>query len=196
MIATSSRPMAARASSAVSSSNSRASCGARTLHSLPRSACRRWASGMRTSARSASTRTPRSPAPWRVPPRHRDDQQLGGPHGLSVPRIAPRTILSVGPTINDDEVAHRYEAREDDEVVGFIDYVLKYGRLALVHTEVLPAHQGQGISAGLIRFALDDARRRGLRVIASCPHVRAYVERHPETHDIVVGMSPAAVPRD
>jgi len=26
-------------------------------------------------------------------------------------------------------------------------------------------------------------------VIATCPYVRAYVERHPETHDIVVGLT-------
>lgn len=102
----------------------------------------------------------------------------------------------VRPTIIDDEAANRYEARESDEIAGFIDYVLKYGRLALVHTEVLPTHRGRGISADMIRFAIDDARRRGLRVIATCPHVRAYVERHPETHDIVVGMTPAPAPQD
>lgn len=102
----------------------------------------------------------------------------------------------MAPTIIDEEAAQRYEAREDGELAGFIDYVLKHGRLALVHTEVLPAHQGTGISQALVRFALDDARRRGLRVIASCPYVRSYVERHPETHDIVVGMTPAPAPRD
>lgn len=102
----------------------------------------------------------------------------------------------MSPTIVDDEAAQRYEAREGDEVTGFIDYVVKYGRIALVHTEVSPAYQGQGVSQTLARFALDDARRRGLRVIASCPYIRAWVERHPETHDIVVGMTPAPVPRD
>ena len=108
----------------------------------------------------------------------------------------PRTIGSVGPTIIDAEGAHRYEARVEGELAGFIDYVLKRDRIALVHTEVLPAYQGQGIGQRLARFALDDARRRGLRVIASCPYVRSYVERRPETHDIVVGMTPAPVPRD
>lgn len=94
------------------------------------------------------------------------------------------------PTIVDAEDAHRYEARDDDALAGFIDYVVKPGRIALVHTEVLPSHRGQGIGEQLTRFALDDARRRGLRVIATCPYVRAYVEAHPETHDIVVGMRP------
>ena len=93
--------------------------------------------------------------------------------------------------IVDAEGANRYEARVDGNLAGFLDYVMKRGRIALVHTEVLPDREGQGVAAALVRFALDDARRRELLVIASCPYARAYVERHPETHDIVVGMTPA-----
>ena len=95
------------------------------------------------------------------------------------------------PVIIDAEAASRYEASVDGDLAGFIDYIVKRGRLALIHTEVLPGHEGQGIATALVRFALDDARRRELPVIASCPYVKAYVERHPETHDIVVGMTPA-----
>ncbi len=94
-------------------------------------------------------------------------------------------------TIIDAEAEGRYEARLEGDLAGFLDYVVKRGRIALIHTEVLPAHRGQGIAAQLARFALDDARRRGLGVIASCPYVRAYVQHHPDTHDIVVGMTPA-----
>jgi predicted GNAT family acetyltransferase len=97
----------------------------------------------------------------------------------------------MGPTFVDAEASQRYEARVEGDLAGFIDYKAKQDRIALIHTEVLPAHQGRGIAEQLVRFALDDARRRGLRVIATCPYVRAYVERHPETHDLVVGMTPA-----
>jgi uncharacterized protein len=97
----------------------------------------------------------------------------------------------MGPVFVDAEATQRYEARVEGDLAGFIEYRAKRERIALVHTEVLPAHQGRGIAEQLVRYALDDARRRGLRVIASCPYVRAYVERHPETHDIVVGMTPA-----
>jgi uncharacterized protein len=95
------------------------------------------------------------------------------------------------PTITDAEAAQRYEARVEGELAGFLEYIVKRGRIALIHTEVLPAYEGQGVARELARFALDDARRRGLPVIASCPYVKAYVERHPETHDIVVGKRPA-----
>jgi predicted GNAT family acetyltransferase len=97
----------------------------------------------------------------------------------------------VEPTILDAEHGHRYEARIDGELAGFIDYRVHGRRIALIHTEVLPAHQGKGIGQRLASFALEDARRRDLRVVASCPYVRSYVERHPETQDIVVGMTPA-----
>lgn len=94
-------------------------------------------------------------------------------------------------TIADADAEQRYEARLQADLAGFLDYVVKHDRIALIHTEVLPAYQGRRIGELLARFALDDARRRGLRVIVTCPYVRAYVERHPETHDIVVGMTPA-----
>jgi len=101
---------------------------------------------------------------------------------------SPVPDASTGAAIVDDAAAHRYEARIEGEPAGFLEYVSKRGHLALIHTEVLPAFQGRGIAGKLAAFALDDARRQGLRVIASCPSVRTYVERHPETHDIVVGM--------
>jgi uncharacterized protein len=87
--------------------------------------------------------------------------------------------------------AQRYEARVGGDLAGFLDYVVKRDRIALIHTEVLPAYRGQGIAAQLSKASLDDARRRGLQVIVTCPYVKSYVERHPETQDIVVGMTHA-----
>jgi predicted GNAT family acetyltransferase len=92
--------------------------------------------------------------------------------------------------IADAPDAHRYEARLDGELAGFLEYVVKRGRIALVHTEVAAAHEGQGIAGRLARFALDDARRRGLPVIPSCPYVKRFLERHPEYRDVVGGDSP------
>ena len=81
----------------------------------------------------------------------------------------------------------RYEATVGGSLAGVLEYVTKRSRIALIHTEVPPAHEGRGVAAALVRFALDDARRRGLRVIATCPYVRRYLGRHPEDLDIVVG---------
>ena len=80
---------------------------------------------------------------------------------------------------------HRYELRDGDEVIGLIAYRLADGVITLVHTEVDPAHSGQGHAATLARGALDDARSRGLAVVPSCPYVASYVQKHPEYADLV-----------
>jgi len=84
----------------------------------------------------------------------------------------------------------RFEAELDGTLAGILNYVVKHGRIALIHTEVLPAFEGKGVAAAITRFALDEARRQGLLVIAICPYVRRYLATHPEDMDIVVGMSP------
>ena len=84
------------------------------------------------------------------------------------------------PVITDASARERYEAHLNGELAGILEYTVKRGRIALIHTEVLPVHEGQGVGSALVRFALDDARRRGLRVIAICPYVQAYLTRHPE----------------
>jgi uncharacterized protein len=94
------------------------------------------------------------------------------------------------PVITDAAERGRYEAHLDGELAGVLEYIIKRGRIALIHTEVLPVHEGRGVASALIRFALDDARRRELRVIAICPYVRDYLTRHPEDDDIVVGCAP------
>jgi predicted GNAT family acetyltransferase len=96
------------------------------------------------------------------------------------------------PVITDAPERERYEAHLDGELVGVLEYVVKRARIALVHTEVLPAHEGEGVGSALVRFALDDARKRRLRVIALCPYVQAYLTRHPGDDDIVVGRGRAA----
>ena len=80
---------------------------------------------------------------------------------------------------------HRYELRSGDELLGSLAYHLRDGVITLVHTEVDPAHGGQGHAATIARGALDDARSRGLRVVPSCPYVASYLEKHPEYADLV-----------
>jgi uncharacterized protein len=91
--------------------------------------------------------------------------------------------------VSDAPERRRFEAQLDGQLAGILVYAAQGDRIDLVHTEVDPRFEGRGVAAALARFALDEARRRGLRVIASCPYVRRYLAKHPEDHDIVVGMS-------
>jgi predicted GNAT family acetyltransferase len=73
----------------------------------------------------------------------------------------------------------RYELSIDGEVVGYSTYRARPGLIAFVHTEV------DERCDRLIRFALEDARARGLEVLPFCPFVNAFIERHREFEALV-----------
>jgi len=52
--------------------------------------------------------------------------------------------------------------------------------LDLQHTEVPPSGHGRRIGDALVRAALAYAREQGMRVMATCPYVQAWLRRHPE----------------
>jgi uncharacterized protein len=79
----------------------------------------------------------------------------------------------------------RYELSIDGEVVGHSAYRARPGLIAFVHTEVDERLQGRGLADRLIRFALQDARTRGLAVLPFCPFVKAFIERHREFEELV-----------
>ena len=88
--------------------------------------------------------------------------------------------------VQDNPGESRYELLLDEHVAGEIVYRLAPNHVALLHTEVLPSLEGKGFGAVLVAGALDDIRVRGLRVVAFCPFVRAYIRRHPDYADLVV----------
>ncbi|HWW89305.1 MAG TPA: GNAT family N-acetyltransferase [Solirubrobacteraceae bacterium] len=79
----------------------------------------------------------------------------------------------------------RYELSLDGEVVGITAYRVRPGLIAFIHTEVEESVQGRGLGDRLIRFALEDARARGLAVLPFCPFVKAFIERHREFETLV-----------
>ena len=83
----------------------------------------------------------------------------------------------------------RYEVSVDGQVVGFATYRLRPRLITMIHTEVSREHRGSGLADRLIRFALEDARTRGLRVRAVCPFVKAFIERHREFETLLAGNS-------
>ena len=89
------------------------------------------------------------------------------------------------PELHDAVQQRRYELRLQGEVAGFIDYRDAGGARQLVHTEVLPQHESRGLGAQLARFALDDARRQGRKVVPACSFIAAYIRRHPADADLV-----------
>ena len=89
--------------------------------------------------------------------------------------------------IRDNPEATRYELFLGDRLAGLARYRIEDGRMAIPHTEVRPEYEGRGLGSQLARFVLDDARRRGLRVVPQCPFIETYLARHPEYADLVDG---------
>lgn len=79
---------------------------------------------------------------------------------------------------------HRYEAAQDGEVVGTIDYELDGSTLTITHTITDPKASGQGVAAALTRYVLDDARARQLKVVPVWSYAAAFFDKHPEYADL------------
>jgi uncharacterized protein len=88
-------------------------------------------------------------------------------------------------TVVDDSMESRYEARIDGELVGLSQYELTADTIVFLHTVVRQEYEGQGVGSAIARFALDDARARGLLVRPLCPYIRGWLGRHPEYSDLL-----------
>lgn len=88
-------------------------------------------------------------------------------------------------TIADNPKHNRYEAMLGRRPAAYSSYELEPGRIVFMHTVVRPQFEGRGVGSRLAKFAVDDARARGLRITPVCPFVRAYLKRHRENDSIV-----------
>ena len=87
--------------------------------------------------------------------------------------------------ITDNPERRRYEVYLGTELAGFTDYHVQPDLLTLLHTEIEPAFEGQGIGSRFLAGVLDDVRSRGLRVLPICPFVRAFLQKNPVYDDLV-----------
>ena len=87
--------------------------------------------------------------------------------------------------VRDNPERHRFELELGDGDIAIAEYTLPVGKIMFTHTEVPEGHEGKGIGTMLIRFALDAARERGLKVIPICPFFAAYMQKHPDVHDLL-----------
>ena len=87
--------------------------------------------------------------------------------------------------VRDNPERHRFEIDLGDGTFAIAEYTLRPGKIMFTHTEVPEAHEGKGIGTTLIRFALDAARERGLKVIPICPFFAAYMQKHAEVQDLL-----------
>lgn len=99
----------------------------------------------------------------------------------SVARPDPDPIIEV----HDRPDERRFVITVDGELAGIATYRLRDDVITFIHTEVSPPFGGRGLAARLAAYLLDDARRRGLRVVPSCPYIARYIQEHPAYRDLV-----------
>jgi predicted GNAT family acetyltransferase len=90
---------------------------------------------------------------------------------------------SVNDVVKNSE-RHRYELLVDGHIAATY-YEKSDGEITFVHTEVPPELGGKGIGSKLVRGALDQVRAEGLKVVAQCPFVKAFIERHAQYADLL-----------
>lgn len=86
--------------------------------------------------------------------------------------------------VTHDEAAGRFEATVDGQRCE-LEYTLRDGVAVLTHTGVPAALEGRGIAAQLVAAALAHARQAGWQVRPACSYAAAYMQRHPETQDLM-----------
>jgi len=80
----------------------------------------------------------------------------------------------------------RYRATHNGSEVAFSDVdPIGADAVLIKHTEVVPAMEGKGVGGAFMRHILESVRAQGKKVIPTCPFAKAYIEKHPEYHDLV-----------
>ncbi|WGD56469.1 GNAT family N-acetyltransferase [Bradyrhizobium sp. CB1650] len=79
---------------------------------------------------------------------------------------------------------HRYELAVEGHLAATY-YKLDGDVITFVHTEVPSELGGRGIGSKLVKGALDQVRAAGLKVVAQCPFVKAWIDKHPDYADLV-----------
>jgi predicted GNAT family acetyltransferase len=82
---------------------------------------------------------------------------------------------------------NRYLFEKDGVDVGLIDYTMRGDSIVLTHSEVDPHLRHHGVGDEMVQAVLDSIRTEtNLRIVAECPFVVDWLERHPEYQELEV----------
>ncbi|MGW4094371.1 GNAT family N-acetyltransferase [Nocardia sp. NPDC004750] len=88
--------------------------------------------------------------------------------------------------VRNDE-RHRYEVFYGGELAGFADYEERDDETVFTHTEVDGAFSGKGLGSVLAKSAIEDVIERGRVIRPVCPFIKAYLDKHPDYDEHVIG---------
>jgi uncharacterized protein len=95
-------------------------------------------------------------------------------------------MVNTEPQITNNAGQHRYDMTVDGKPAGHIAWRMHGDdTIDLVHTEVAGEYEGRGLASKIAKFALDDARKRGLKVLPTCSYIAGWIRKHPDYEDLV-----------
>jgi predicted GNAT family acetyltransferase len=86
-------------------------------------------------------------------------------------------------SVRDNTDKRRFELDTEGHIA-FSEYKSDGGVLTVMHTEVPKELGGKGVGSELVRGILDIARAQKMKVVARCPFVAGYIDKHPEYQDL------------
>lgn len=78
----------------------------------------------------------------------------------------------------------RFETDVDGHIA-FVSYLRRDDTIFFTHTEVPKELEGRGLGSALAKAVLDRARAEHWKVVARCPFIAKYIERHPEYQSLL-----------
>jgi predicted GNAT family acetyltransferase len=80
---------------------------------------------------------------------------------------------------------NRYEIHVDGILAGFTQAFEQGDVVTFPHTEIFEQFEGQGLASELVGGALDDVRVRAKKIVATCPYVARFVDKHADYQDLL-----------
>jgi len=90
----------------------------------------------------------------------------------------------VSDPVRNNSALRRFELDADGHTAAAY-YRLSPPIITFTHIEVPTELSGHGVGSALARGALEIVRAEGLKVVAQCPFIRAFIEKHPEFQDLL-----------
>src|SRR5215216_2098471 len=94
--------------------------------------------------------------------------------------------------VSNNPAQKRFELKVDGHIAA-AHYELSGDVITFVHTEVPAELGGKGIGSKLVKGALDLVRADRLMVVAQCPFVRGWIEKHPAYANLLIPYRAGAV---
>lgn len=82
-------------------------------------------------------------------------------------------------TFKHNKDQQQYELHVDN-FIAVVEYIEQDGKINLAHTFVPEELAGKGVGSEVAKRTLESLKRDNASVIASCPFIAKYIDRHPE----------------